>query len=325
MGFRVAFAPFDLNELDESLYSFSDPMMPDERGQSLMQAAGVSARFPLIMPPFSAAIETKDDAAGTKTEASSDANSSATDSKALTNETSTTKRWNFVDGAYSDNSGATSALDIYKAIENVSPQYVDLRLILITSSIPQPDLKGSGINGTVFRDTVAPLDALMKVREDLGNDAVARACTYVYHDDPRTAGDTGSQPQGGSGKSGQTTRESNQYCVERAGGKRSPLHLVEIQDQTYGLSLGWKISKTSFDVVSWMLGKPDTCPGQDDQKTSVVAPHQKTVQASEDNVNAQLRNPNILERNSCVLKTLVDLVDGSLSTPVSISPANTAH
>jgi hypothetical protein len=163
------------------------------------------------------------------------------------------------------------------------------------------------------------------VREDLGNDAVARACTYVYHDDLKTRSDTASQPQDRSAKNDPVTKESNQYCVERAGGKQSPLQLVEIQDQTYGLSLGWKISKTSYDVVSWMLGEPDTCFGRDDQETRVSEPDQKAVQASADNVNAQLRNPNILERNSCVLKTLVGLVNGSLPTPVTTSPANTAH
>jgi hypothetical protein len=57
----MAFAPFRLHELDESLYSFRDPLMPDEscpnQGDppsciSLMTAAGVSAGFPGLMPPF---------------------------------------------------------------------------------------------------------------------------------------------------------------------------------------------------------------------------------------------------------------------------------
>jgi hypothetical protein len=303
MGFRVAFAPFALNDLDESLYSFGDLSMPDEKAQSLMQAAGVSARFPLIMPPFSAVMQNPD-----KTDPM----------------TMDTKRWNFVDGAYSDNSGATTALDIYKAIENVSPQNVDLRLILITSSIPQPDLASSDINGTVFRDTVAPLDALMKVREDLGNDAVARACTYVYHDDLKpedTSTDAASGKSAEPGPAGKHGRETNQDCIEHAGGLKSRLSLVEIQDQTYGLSLGWKISKTSFDVVSWMLGKPDSCLGQYKHSAQVSEPHQQDVPASADNLNTQLSN-NILERNSCVLKTIIGLVNGSLSSPVTASPQN---
>jgi hypothetical protein len=300
MGFRVAFAPFVFNDLDESLYSFDDPSMPDEK-ISLMQAASVSARFPLIMPPFSAVMDSADKATGPSD-----------------------KRWNFVDGGYSDNSGATTALDIYKAVETVSPQFVDLRLILITSSIPQPDLAASNINGTVFLDTIAPLDALMKVREDLGNDAVARVCTYVYHDVLTGGTSNEAAPSVKKPPPAAKHQQANENCIRHAGGLRSPLNLVEIQDQTYGLSLGWKISKTSFDVVSRMLGKPGDCPGQNDQSTIVSEPDRNDVQATTDNLNAQLSN-NILERNSCVLKTIVELVNGSQPIAVKKSAENAAR
>ena len=120
--------------------------MPDEGcrnnggGQScvsLMTAAGVSARFPGIMPPFS--VKMYGD-----------------------------KYWNFVDGAYSDNSGATTALDLYEALKGAVPDTdVDLRIVLITSANPQPKLDDKSINGTIFRDTVAPIDAIMKVRDCL--------------------------------------------------------------------------------------------------------------------------------------------------------------
>jgi hypothetical protein len=302
MGFRAAFAPFALNDLDESLYSFIDPSMPTEKDLSLMQAAGVSARFPFIMPPLSAVMKSTP-TGGAKAQAE------------------TTKRWNFVDGAYSDNSGATSALDIYKAIENADPDRVDLRLILISSSVTQPDLTGSDINGTVFRDTVAPIDALMKVREDLGNDAIARACTYVYHDDPR-------QPPLVKSSKGppipKLKPESNEDCIEHAGDPQAPLNIVEIQDQTYGLSLGWKISKTSFAVVSWMLGTPNGCPDPKAQQKDIQDDGSKDRPATEENVNAQL-SKTILDRNSCVLKTITGLVDGSLSTPASPSAADAAR
>ena len=269
MGFRVAFAPFRLHDLDESLYSFLDPSMPNENCPfkndpqscvSLMTAAGVSARFPGIMPPFSVKV-----GGG--------------------------KRWNFVDGAYSDNSGATTALDLYKALENaVSKDDVDLRIVLITSSSPQPDLDDQSINGTVFRDTVAPIDALMKVREDLGNAAVARACSEIYRDEKQPGGrDT----------------ELNGGCVAHAG-KDGPLQIVEIQDQSYGLPLGWKISRTSFAVVSWMLGEPRICPGLEHEVTNDKAQDQTPVQ-NDDNQNAQLTK-SIVRRNSCVSQLLVELV-----------------
>ena len=274
-GFRVAFAPFHLNETDESLYSFLDPSMPDESKETLMQAAAVSARFPLIMPPFSAVMP--DD-----------------------------KRWNFVDGAYADNSGATTALDIYRAVKGIAAEAVDLRVILITSSNPQPNLSDKTINGTIFRDTIAPIDALMKVRSDLANDAVARACSSIYGGaDAGTGGTTAAQQPKRLNSRGM---EVNETCIDHAGGLDAALQIVEIQDQTYGLSLGWKISKTSFAVVSWMLGEPGDCPGSRRQTSAVPTSQDKPSGAGAQNENAQLTDV-ILRRNSCVLRAIQELVD----------------
>jgi hypothetical protein len=299
-GFRVAFAPFDLHATDESLYSFSDVGMPDEDQANLMSAASVSARFPLIMPPFSVAMQSPDKA-----------NPKSMD----------TKRWNFVDGAYSDNSGASTAIDIYRAIKDTLN--VDLHIILITSTNPAPNLDDASINGTVFRDTVAPLDALMKVRSDLGDQAVARACTYIY-----------ASPGKERKSASVSVKETNAYCVNQSWDEKgAPLQIVEIQDQTYGLALGWKISATTFAVVKWMLGTPDGCVGpdaapanSDDQsaagtETSAksessldqgspadqAASKKTTPVANAEDPNAQLTK-DILRRNSCVLTSVVNLV-----------------
>lgn len=276
-GFRVAFAPFHLHSLDESLYSFSDPWMPNESCPtrhdvqscvSLMKAAAVSARFPLVLPPFSTQM---------------------TDNK----------RWNFVDGGYADNSGATTALDLYRALNSVAPSSVDLKIVLITSSTPQPDLSTHEINGTVFRDTIAPIDALMKVRADLGNDAVARACSLFYQSstNPTPAGANAGHPTGAKGP-----KEENEPCIQHSGEQSAPLQIVEIQDQTYGLSLGWKISQTSFAVVSWMLGKPADCL-VDPRKTSADSKH--TVGQPDENNQLTWQ---IVNRNSCVENAIVHLV-----------------
>ncbi len=270
MGFRVAFAPFRLHDLDESLYSFLDPLMPDESCQnkndpvpciSVMTAAGASARFPGMMPPFSVKLGPK----GPKE-----------------------KRWNFVDGGYSDNSGATTALDIYRVLSKIFPkEVVDLRIVLITSSRPQPNLADQSINGTVFLDTLAPIDAILKVREDLANDAVGRACTEIYP--------TSLLPDG-----------ENKGCVDHAGDREEgKLQIVEIQDQTYGLPLGWKISQTSFAVISWMLGQPSDCRVKE---SGGVLPQRPA--SNNDNPNAQLTKE-ILRRNGCVSDLLVDLVKTS--------------
>jgi Patatin-like phospholipase len=264
-GFRVAFAPFRLHDLDETLYSFADTSMPNEDCQSLsdpqscaslMTAAGVSARFPGIMPPFSVKLFEQ-------------------------------KRWNFVDGGYSDNSGATTALDVYRALLNAAPSSaVDLRLVFITSSNVQPNLLDKSINGTVFHDTLAPIEALMKVRADLSNDAVGRACSEVYGDKMTP---------------GSHERERNEDCVD-AGRKDGKLQIVEIQDQTYGLPLGWKISHTSLAVISWMLGEAKSCKTGTTEGGSSNEP----VTQEDDGRNAQLTEV-ILRRNtnvSCLLLSL---------------------
>jgi hypothetical protein len=277
MGFRAAFAPFQLNNLNDSLYSFLDRSMPDEDCASkdgppscisLMTAAGVSARFPGIMPPFS--VKMPDG-----------------------------KRWNFVDGAYSDNSGATTAMDVYNAISHdVSPNDVDLRVVLITSASPQPNLDDSSISGTAFQDTIAPINAILKVREDLGNNAVARACSEIY----------GSRGQQARGEGRQT--EMNQDCKEHAGVKKdAALQIVEIQDQTYGLALGWKISQTSFAVVRWMLGDPKVCPELKESVTTSNVPDASSGSVK-NAANAQLTKL-IRMRNSCVERLMIELTTPS--------------
>jgi hypothetical protein len=300
-GFRVAFAPFDLHATDESLYSFSDVGMPNEHQANLMGAASVSARFPLIMPPFSVVMKNVDKKNPKKTDI---------------------KRWNFVDGAYSDNSGATTAIDIYQAIK--STPNVDLHIILITSTNPAPNLNDASINGTVFRDTVAPLDALMKVRSDLGDQAVARACSSIYSP-------TSTDHVKGRG----SAVETNAYCVNQSWTMdgSAKLQIVEIQDQTYGLALGWKISATTFAVVKWMLGTPDGCikpaeassdsddqpaagtgnaaksetPSNSGSSADQALSNKTTPVATAENPNAQLTKA-ILARNSCVLTSAVNLV-----------------
>jgi len=297
-GFRVAFAPFVLHDIDESLYSFSDEGMPDESCRenaprkscfSLIDAAAVSARFPLVLPPFSAEMQ---NASGSK-------------------------RWNFVDGGYTDNSGATTALDLYEVLKKVAtPDQVDLQIILVTSSILQPDLSGMAINGTVFRDTLAPIDALMSVRQDLGNDAVARACSEVYRDDvaaqtnPRTR-------RAGAGAAESEYAESNQGCIGHAGQSGAHLHIVEIQDQTYGLALGWKISQTSFSVVSWMLGDAGKCPVSSNAPPALDPPGSSRggiEDSSNDLIGQQAGNDkltrHIVDRNSCVMKLVEDMIAG---------------
>lgn len=250
-GFRVAFAPFHLHDTVASPYSFSDPLMPDEDCPSvpykqgcvsLIEAAVVSARMPPMFPPFSVSIRGLE-----------------------------SRKWNFVDGGYADNSGAATALDIYKALQSVAPQNVDLRIILITSSNPEPDPLSNEVMGT-YLDPFGGTNALVK---SSGNAAVAAACREIYPDGAET-------------------------CIGHSGQATAPLQIVEMPNQANAISLGWVVSRTSYDVLSWALGQPASC--LDDRQPSVD-------QASDQSANLKLTNV-IMQRNSCVMKLIVDLSQG---------------
>jgi hypothetical protein len=335
-GFRAAFAPFDLHDINQSLYSFDDLNMPDESTASLITAAVASARFPVILPPLSAVMI---------------ATETTTEGGKEKRQEGPSKRWNFVDGGYADNSGATTALDLYQAMQKVlqqpasqeqkTPQAspVDLRIILITSANPQPNLTGPQINGTSLGDMMAPVDAIMSVRSDLGNDAVARVCSTLY-------------PQDTLGGNNQTAgnRDTNGTCVGHSTDtdRSPPLQIVEIQDVAYGLALGWKISRTTFDVVSWMLGEPNGHPcainGGPPSKPQPVSGQPRPAstalqgagqQGAGELPAAQPVTPEpavqpdatsrltieILERNTCILNSIAEAIgDVPATAPGAVPP-----
>jgi hypothetical protein len=272
-GFRAAFAPFPLHDIDDSLYSFYDQGMPSEKNRSLMFAAVVSARFPGILPPFSVAMGNSTDP----------------------------KRWNFVDGAYADNSGASTALALYEALYPIAAKHTaEIRVILLTSSNPEPDL--AKINGTVFRDTLAPIDALLKVREGLGTEAVARACNRFY---PAEAGKNNNNV------------DRNARCRSETRDRTAPMWVVEIEDQTYGLPLGWRLSRTTFDIISWMLGDFESCAGAALEVKQGLDALEKTFDSkgggylpSNRSTGTLQLNEVTLVRNSCVLYEILALLGG---------------
>ncbi len=123
---------------------------------------------------------------------------------------------------------------------------------------------------------------------------------------------------------------SNESCIDHAEDATAHLHIVEIQDQTYGLALGWKISQTSFDVISWMLGKPEECtakplapvgdapPAAEESQPSATTAGDAAVpnvNAGADD-NAKLTHT-ILRRNSCVIKSIEGLVEAASAPPVN--------
>jgi hypothetical protein len=248
-GFRVAFAPFALHESDDSLYSFAHEAMPGDEATSLIQAAVVSARFPGMLPAYSMVMKAN--------------------GRPL--------RWNFVDGGYADNSGASTALALHRALEKVAGDRAEVRVILLTGSNPEPDLSPNSVNitGTTFRDTLAPIAAVMKVRAGLGNQAVARACDAFY---------------------------PGMDCKKEASERNARLKIVEIEEETYGLPLGWKLSRSTFEIVKWMLGRPELCG---DGKPPTAATTEQWSLSAQD--GPQLDEKTV-RSNSCVLKSIESLL-----------------
>lgn len=292
-GYRTAFAPFPLHSIDDSLYSFLDKEMPDDRKLSLIDAAGVSARFPGVVPPYSVKVQVNE---------SGKSGGQAADQNVTPSEP---MRWNFVDGGYSDNSGAATALSVYKALENTAmARNVVLRVILLTSSDPRLDPRQ--INGTAFADTMGPVDAIMNVRAGLANEAVARACDGVTSEIAMKL-----KPKPGPG---QANGAKENTCEDITSQPGSPLLIVGIEDQTYGLSLGWKISQTTFGVVSWMLGDPDYF--DDAACSGTVNDSNPTSQA-----NGQFTlNEKVVRNNSCALRSILQSLRGEGSGPTFLKP-----
>jgi hypothetical protein len=104
-----------------------------------------------------------------------------------------------------------------------------------------------------------------------GHQAVARACYHFY---------------------------PGEDCKKEAGKPNAQLKIVEIPDQTYALPLGWKLSRATFEVVRWILGRPKWVSIEfcNDGKRSQDGP--------------QL-DEKIVLGYSCVLKSVVDLLRAS--------------
>jgi hypothetical protein len=286
-GLRTAFAPFPLHAIDDSLYSFRDADMPKNSEESLIDAAVVSARFPFVLPPYSVEINPK---------APSQAQRGTAAGGGITDEL---ERWNFVDGGYSDSSGAATALAMYKWLQSTAQsRHVALRVILLTSS--DPKLKPDQINGTTFADIMGPMNAILSVRNGLANEAVARACDGVMSASP-------------SASNGGTLNT----CEDRANKTDSALQIVGIEDTTYGLSLGWKISQTTFGVVSWMLGQPNLV------NDSYCNGATNTPSEPGGQTNGQfILNEHVVLSNSCVLLSVQRALNNgpTPATPTAAAP-----
>lgn len=225
-GYRAAFSPFELRPAsDGTMFVFPSAKLtgdfatagvtPQHTRRSLIEAAFVSARFPGIVPPY----QVRFDSAGRK------------------------KVWNFVDGGYVDNSGATTATEIYLALRAHLTKQTTLRgvaagkaaprlfLILLTDVTTDPDVVAVA-SGTTLQDTVAPATALLNVRGQLADRAVTRAVSLLAADPGNLS--ARSEPIGN-------------------------LLVVSLKQTDFELPLGWKLSRRTHDVIKTLLGRHELC------------------------------------------------------------------
>ena len=187
------------------------------------------------------------------------------------------KRWNFVDGGYRDSSGALTALDIFNTIERLSPKDVKPRLILLTGA--RPGFDPSKLHGTSARDVLAPVIALLSVRARLAEDAVARTIVTV---DP----------------------EKSDHRQER----KSPVfdrkaRLVELDDRRFTFALGWRISRSTHEIVSLQMGRPEVCTASRQSARDPAEEMDERAQSQRSSISEET-----LVANSCVMHAVVDLL-----------------
>jgi hypothetical protein len=174
-------------------------------------------------------------------------------------------RWTFVDGGYADASGATTGLELYKELKREisdgsgMPVLTDANgkgispdqiiLYLVVLSDAYVEPDFKKITGSSLDDFISPFHTVLTVRELLARRAVTQAYSEV--------------------------------------GEKN-LITIQLDQQTFPLSLGWKISALSSDIIRFALGRPDHCrPQKSDTKDWPVW---------------------TVNHNSCELRRIVDLL-----------------
>lgn len=196
-GHRVAFAPFPLKAIgDGTLWSFDDlyqGLHPLYRNKpfspSVADAVIASARFPAVLPPLGLTVGAH--------------------------------RHNFGDGGYADASGVTTALEIFQAAKRLAvkdPKIVP-RLVMLTFDYEKVEAEKE--DGTTFGETVAPISAILGVRENLAGQAITRAQALL--------------------------------------GAEGEIWRVSLNPDDFGIALGLQLSRTSYETLSLLLGRPEWC------------------------------------------------------------------
>lgn len=232
-GQRVVFAPFLLSGIsDGTLLSFRDRLGTDPPKTTVARAAVVSARFPGTVPAYSLVVGAQGDVLK--------------------------RRWHFVDGGYADSSGSSTALDLFVALKALVERErldVDLRLVLLAS--PDLDKEPDAPQGTAARDTLAPVIALVKVRDLLSRQAIRRALAAAPATMPTQ------KPAGGvdDASPGSPCAATKPDARNARDGCRDGWQVarVELDADSLRLALGWKISRATHRLVSLLMAPPQKC------------------------------------------------------------------
>lgn len=161
------------------------------------------------------------------------------------------KRWhthNFGDGGYADGSGVSTGLDIYAALSSIAEDQ-KIAPYFVMLTFGYGKVARNNQQGSLFVDTWAPISAVLGVRENLAGQAIARA---------------------------------------RNLDARSRTIRIVVRPDDYGVALGWRISRTSYEMLSLLIGRMEWCP-------SDVAG------------NASLK-ANTIMQNSCAARRIADIV-----------------
>lgn len=279
-GERIAHAPFSLEDVGPlTLQSFRQRQRiyrdrglrlvdidleakSDDDPRSLkVREALQSATFPLIVPAATYSIQNPE------------------------NDDKSEGLINFVDGGYSDSSGATTAFDLIRAIEEVVDRFndraasedqkvlADIHLIALNSGLPVSAKSLDEGSGTRLRDIGAITTTVLNLRS-LRSQVALRDAVYDL------------------------------------GRERS--HLIEIDDELFRFALGWSLSHSTIRSINAIIGDPDfveDTPSAEKFNYPSTCYAADTLRGSE-NVRS-ICAANVIRRNSCTIDRLAGMADRS--------------
>ncbi|MEO1610681.1 MAG: hypothetical protein AAFR90_15425, partial [Pseudomonadota bacterium] len=223
-GMRVVYAPFELGQIsDVSVATFGelDKKLNGEnanvngRTVDIIGAAIESARFPAILPAQIIRSERQNNAPPLW--------------------------WNMVDGGYADASGASTALDVHLALNEILEhlkkkpegdplkdlaQKVTLKLLILTDTPPGGTI--SKVTGDGIIHAISPITTMLNVRQQIGRRAVARALD-----------------EAGRGQPDFQCEDTNWKA-----------RLLVLDQQKFPLPLGWLLAEPTSRLVEHMVGTP---------------------------------------------------------------------